>query len=193
MNRSSLTEALNLLGETLANERKHAVWLLVGGGSALLIQSLSDRQTRDVDVLALREFEGDIVNAYPLPQSLKEAVAQVATELRLPSNWINSAASLHGIDFNTVIPKFWQDLETREYGSHLKISFIGRYGLILLKICAALERNEQRDIDDLIQLQPRAVELRELWHWLLHSHYQSFPHPKLSEILSRIGHANLIP
>jgi hypothetical protein len=90
MNQSSLTEALNLLGETLAYERKHAVWLLVGGGSALLIQSLSDRQTRDVDVLALREFEGDIVNAYPMPQSLKEAVAQVARELRLPSNWISS-------------------------------------------------------------------------------------------------------
>lgn len=193
MNQSSLTEALELLGENLAEARKESVWLLVGGGSALLIQSLSNRQTRDVDVLALRELEGDIVHAHPLPQGLIEAVAKVAAELRLPSNWLNGAASLHGLDFNTVLPKFWQDLDTREYGCYLKISFVGRYGLLLLKLCSALERSEQRDIDDLIQLQPQALELQELLNWLLYSHYQIRSHPKLSDLLTRLGHANLIP
>ena len=92
-----------------------------------------------------------------------------------------------------MLPKFWQDLDTREYGCYLKISFIGRYGLLLLKLCSALERSEQRDIDDLIQLQPQSLELQELLNWLLYSHYQIRSHPKLSDLLTRLGHANLIP
>jgi hypothetical protein len=113
MNGATLTSALNLLGEFLAEEDSPPVWLVVGGGSALLVQRLSNRPTKDVDVMALREWEGNVISAYPLPAEVKDAAAKVAEELRLSSDWLNGAASLHGFDLALLPKHFWQDLETR--------------------------------------------------------------------------------
>ncbi len=75
MNEDDLIKALNLLGEFLADIASAPVWLVVGGGSALLVQRLSTRPTKDVDVMALREWEGTVISAYPLPTPVKEAAA----------------------------------------------------------------------------------------------------------------------
>jgi hypothetical protein len=69
MNEDGLSKALHLLGEFLADGSRAPVWLVVGGGSALLAQRLSNRPTKDVDVMALREWEGNVISAYPLPRS----------------------------------------------------------------------------------------------------------------------------
>jgi hypothetical protein len=130
MNEDDLSKALHLLGEFLAEGPSAPVWLVVGGGSALLAQRLSNRPTKDVDVMALREWEGNVISAFPLPVPVKQAAAKVATELRLDADWLNGAASLHGFDLSLLPTSFWQDLDTREYGQTLKVSFIGRLGLI---------------------------------------------------------------
>lgn len=193
MNEATLNSALELLGESLAEETSTPLWLVVGGGSALLVQRLGTRQTKDVGVIALREWEGNVVSAYPLPPTLKRTARLVAEELRLDPNWLNSAASLHAPDFRQVPPDFWKDLETRAYGANLKVSFIGRQGLILLKLAAALDRDQRRDIEDLLQLKPSLSEAERSVRWLLRTRYETRSHPKLPNLLRELGHADLIP
>lgn len=192
MNEATLTSALNLLGEFLDEGSTKPVWLVVGGGSALLVQRLSTRPTRDVDVMALREWEGNVISAYPLPEVVKDAAGKVAEELRLNSDWLNGAASLHGFDLALLPSRFWQDLETRDYGLNLRISFIGRPGLILLKLSAALDRDQRRDIEDLLSLNPNGDETEESLRWVLQHFHNSTTHPKLHSLLQELGHADLI-
>lgn len=192
MNERNLITAFELLDEFLTSGKPAPVWLVVGGGSALLVQRFSTRQTKDVDVMALREWEGNIVSAYPLPDVVKQAATKVAEELRLNPDWLNGAASLHGIDLALLPSWFWQELDTREYGKNLKISFIGRKGLILLKLGAALDRDQRRDMEDLASLNATRAELEELLRWVLQNQYETSTHPKLPSLLQELGHADLI-
>ena len=193
MNDTSLITALELLDDFLTSGKSAPVWLVVGGGSALLVHRLSTRQTKDVDVMALREWEGNVVSAYPLPDAVKHAAAKVAEELRLDPDWLNGAASLHGIDLSALPSWFWQEIDTREFGSHLKVSFIGRKGLILLKLSAALDRDQRRDLEDLACLQPTRTEVEEFLRWVLRHIHETSTHPKLPSLLHELGHADLIP
>ncbi len=193
MNEVNLITVFELLDDFLVSGRSAPVWLVVGGGSALLVQQLGSRQTKDVDVMALREWEGNVVSAYPLPDAVKLAAAKVAEELRLDPDWLNGAASLHGIDLSLLPSWFWQEIDTREYGKCLKISFIGRKGLILLKLSATLDRNQRRDMEDLTCLSPTRSELEELLRWVLRNIHDSNTHPKLPILLQELGHADLIP
>lgn len=192
MNEDSLTAALSLLDDFLTSGKADPVWLVVGGGSALLIQRLSARQTKDVDVMALREWEGNVVSAYPLPAAVKLAAGKVAQELRLDPDWINGAASLHSFDLASLPAWFRQDLDTREYGHNLKISFVRRKGLILLKLCAALDRDQRRDMEDLASLNATGAELEELLRWIFENVFETRTHPKLPTLLQELGHADLI-
>jgi len=63
VNEISLITAFELLDDFLAVGQSAPIWLVVGGGSALLVHRISTRQTKDVDVMALREWEGDVVSA----------------------------------------------------------------------------------------------------------------------------------
>lgn len=192
MNEENLNTAFELLDEFLTSVKSAPVWLVVGGGSALLVQRVSSRQTKDVDVMAIREWEGNIVSAYPLPDAVKHAAAKVAEELRLDLNWLNGAASLHGIDLSQLPSWFWQELVTREYGKNLKISFIGRKGLILLKLSAALDRDQRRDMEDLACLNASSDELEDLLRWVLQNIHETPTHIKLPSLLQELGHADLI-
>lgn len=102
MNETSLITALRLFDKLLSTGKSSPVWLVVGGGSALLFHRLSTRHTKDVDVMALREWEGHVVRAYPLPDAVKITATKVAEELRLDPHWLNGAASLHSIDLATL-------------------------------------------------------------------------------------------
>jgi hypothetical protein len=192
MNVDSMNAALRLLDEFLTSGNAGPVWLVVGGGSAMLIQRLSARQTKDVDVMALRDWEGNVVSAYPLPDSVKGAATKVAHELRLGPDWLNGASSLLSFDLASLPAWFWQDLDTREYGVSLKISFVHRKGLILLKLCAALDRDQRRDMEDLASLNPNGAELEELLRWVLDKVFETQTHPKLPPLLQELGHADLI-
>ena len=193
MNEAALITAFELLDDFLSAGNSAPVWLVVGGGSALLIQRLSTRQTRDVDVMALRDWEGNIISAYPLPEAVKQAAAKVAVEMRLDPDWLNGAASLHGFDLSLLPTWFWQELDTREYGRNLKISFIGRKGLILLKLAAALDRDQRRDLEDLASLRATGPETEECLRWVLTNLHEARTHPKLPLLLRELGHADLIP
>jgi len=63
MDESVLFSAFELLDDFLTVGKSAPVWLVVGGGGALLVHRLSTRQTMDVDVMALREWVGNVVSA----------------------------------------------------------------------------------------------------------------------------------
>jgi hypothetical protein len=193
LSQQTLEEALGLLGNLLANRKGSGFWLVVCGGSALLAQEIISRSTEDVDILAMRDWDGGVDPAFPLPEALKVAAAQVADELRLGGNWLNGAASLHFPDLHLLPASFWQDLETRDYGHYLKISFVNRSGQILLKTYAALNRAKPRDLDDLRVLSPTGAETETAVRWVL-DHIQGLSHrDKLADLLTHLGHDHLVP
>jgi hypothetical protein len=192
LSQQNLDEALQLLGDLLAVRKGSGFWLVVCGGSALLAQQIISRSTHDVDVLAVRDWEGRVAGAYPLPEAIKEAAVKVADELNLDGNWLNSAASMHFPDLHLLPPSFWQDLETREYGHSLKISFVTRSGQIHLKTYAVLNRAKPRDLDDLRILAPTSAEAEAAVRWVLDNMPVLSHRAKLPEILTHLGHDDLI-
>lgn len=192
LSQQDLEEALRLLGNLLALRKGVGFWLVVCGGSALLAQDLISRATEDVDILAMRDWDGGLDCAFPMPEALKVAAAQVADELHLGGNWLNSAASLHFPDLHLLPASFWQGLETRDYGHSLRISFVTRSGQIQLKTYAALNRAKPRDLDDLRTLAPTSVETEAAVQWVL-DHITVLSHrDKLPDLLAHLGHAHLI-
>lgn len=192
LSQQNLEEALQLLGNLLATRKGAAFWLVVCGGSALLAQEIISRSTEDVDILAMRDWEGGVDRAFPMPETLKVAAADVADELHLSGNWLNSAASLHFPDLHLLPASFWQELETREYGHYLKISFVTRSGQIQLKTYAALNRAEARDFEDLLALAPDARETENALRWLISSIPVLSHLNRLPDLLTYLDHADLI-
>lgn len=193
LSQDNLDDALRLLGNLLTARKGAGFWLVVCGGSALLAQEIISRSTGDVDILAIRDWDGGVDRAFPLPDALKEAAALVADELHLGGNWLNSAASMHVPDLHLLPASFWQELETRDYGHHLKISFVTRSGQIQLKTYAALNRVAARDLEDLRALAPDNSETEAAVRWVL-DHVPVLSHrDKLPDLLTHLGHAHLIP
>lgn len=192
MDEVNLIAAFELLDDFLTADKATPVWLVVGGGSALLVQRFSSRQTKDVDVMALREWDGNVVSAHPLPDAVKRAAASVVEELRLDPDWLNGAASLLAFDFSLLPAWFWLEPDTQEYGQSLKISFIGRKGLILPKLSAAPDRDQRRDMEDLACLGASRAELEELLRWVLQNTHETSTQPKIPTLLHELGHADLI-
>lgn len=192
LSQQNLEQALRLLGNLLATRKDAAFWLVVCGGSALLAQEIISRSTEDVDILAMRDWDGGVDRAYPMPEALKVAAAEVADELHLGGNWLNSAASFHFPDLHLLPASFWQELETRDYGNYLKISFVARPGQIQLKLYAALNRAEPRDFEDLRNLAPDASETESSLRWIISSFPVLTHLHRLPDLLTYLGHADLI-
>lgn len=184
---------MRLLGDLLAARKNAAFWLVVCGGSALLARRIISRSTEDVDILPLRDWDGGVGSAFPLPESLQTAAGDVAIELGLAGNWLNGSASLHFPDLHLLPEGFWLEMETREYGDHLKVSFVTRSGQIHLKSYAVLNRPKPRDLEDLRALCPDAAETENAVRWVLRN-FPSLSHRSgLPDLLTHLGHADLIP
>jgi hypothetical protein len=154
----------------------------------LLAQKITTRNTHDVDVIALN---GGDTRAHPLPAVLTEAVVRVARELDLAPNWLNSSMSLF-LGRDQLPELIWWNFDTRSYGSRLRVSFIRRDGLILLKLHAALNRDEPRDLTDLTALQPTEEETRRHLDWILNEILGQTTHSKLEDVLNHLGHDHLL-
>lgn len=192
LSQQNLEQALQLLGNLLAARKESGYWLVVCGGSALLAQRIISRSTEDVDILAMRNWDGGVDHAYPLPEALKKAATDVAAELQLGSSWLNSQASLHFPDLNLLPASFWQELEARDYGDYLKISFVTRSGQIQLKTYAALNRAKPRDFDDLRNLAPNSEETEAAVRWVINQFPILAYREKLPDLLIHLGHEQLI-
>lgn len=180
-----LDGALQLLGEVMEIRNLNPQHLVVCGGAALRALKIVSRTTRDVDVLAFRgDVDGEINMAWPLCAELKAAVADVATELRMTKkDWLNASTSFLIGALEELPSSIWKDLMVKTYGSRLTISFIGRVGLIFLKLRAAVQRDEKRDKDDLVALAPTLAECAQFREF-----FTAEQQPKFREIVTAVSH-----
>ncbi len=165
--------------------------LVVCGGSSLLALGLVRRPTtRDVDILGRIEA-GNIVNPRPLPGWLLEAAEDVRVELNLPEGWLNAEVADDSL-FRSGLPEgLTSRLTTRDYGSRLRISFIGRLDQVFLKLHAAVDRDGGRHLQDLQDLQPNSEELLEAARWTRRQDPSEGFRFNLIGMLTRLGHGNI--
>ena len=165
-NRSRLQDALELLGDLLA-EREQSYELLAIGGGALLLLGLSHRATVELDVVAKRAARR-WTKSRPLPPELARAVDEVGLALGLPSDkpWLNDGPSFL---FEMGLPDGWEVRTTSVTHGGLTVRLVARDDLIALKLWAATDARapsrRARDVGDLRVLQPTEDELRRAVRW----------------------------
>lgn len=184
--------ALSLLGEILEARGGSPHWFIVCGGSALQAQGIILRATKDVDIFASRDEFTGVEPAYPLGKDICDAIGMVSRQLNLPPDWLNAATSFFQLPLNDYPEYFWEDLKDEEYGTHLKISYLSRKGLTTLKILAALQRDEPRDIEDLLALAPSEHDTMQAIDWCLATSVE-LPHgsAKIQLLLKALNHESL--
>jgi len=160
-------QALRLLNGHLALAGAPRFNLVVCGGTALLAAGLVLRTTRDVDVVALMDDKGVLLDPAPLPLMLLQAAREVATDLGLPDDWLNNGPSSGaGGLFRMGLPVgFVQRLTWVTIGEKLAVGFIGRYDQIHFKLYAAVDQSGGYHADDLRQLNPTDDELLAAARW----------------------------
>ncbi len=164
----AIRRALRLVGQRLAAQGAE-IGIIIIGGAALNLRGIVDRATVDVDIVALATPDLDpseLGSAVPLPAALLESARQVAGELRLAPDWLNSApADLLRLGLP---PGFVEGLEWEEFGG-LRVGIPDRIGLIPLKLYAAAHANwagPDRHARDLRALHPTREELVAANAWV---------------------------
>jgi hypothetical protein len=160
-------EALRLLNGRLALAGRPRFNLIICGGAALLAAGLVLRTTRDVDIVALMDDDGMLLDPAPLPEILVQAALEVADDLGLPKDWLNNGPSSgEGGLFRMGLPEgFVQRLTWITVGDLLKVGYISRYDQIHFKLYAAVDQPGSYHTDDLRQLKPTEDELLEAANW----------------------------
>jgi len=193
MSSNQHSQAFELLSELLASRHEKPLWIVVCGGAALQARGIIQRATKDVDIFAARDEFSGIEPAYPLSGSVKQAIKQVADLLALPQNWLNASTSFLLLPLEEYPTYFWADFMDEEYGTHLKISYLSREGLITLKVLAAIQRDAPRDAEDLIALQPSEKDTIEALDWCIATTVElSSAQPKIKAILTLLNYESLI-
>ena len=161
----TLEQALKLLGEKLEFDRAEPASLVVCGGASLIALGLVSRTTKDVDVLALMDEQGQLLPSETLPESVSRAVSEIASQLDLYPNWLNGGPT----DLlKWGLPEGFRDrLTRRNYGTRLTIWHVSRLDQIHFKVFAATDAGPGRHVDDLLQLKPTKAELLSAARWAL--------------------------
>ena len=161
MERDRLEEALETLGELLA-ERGHSVGVLVIGGGSLLLLGFVERPTADLDVVGFAG-PGGYSKAESLPEFLAAAADDVGRALAIGPGWLNAGpAGL--IDFG--LPEGLEHrVAVRRYGS-LEVHLPAREDLICFKLYAAVDQGPRsKHMADLRALSPSRDELLTAARW----------------------------
>lgn len=160
-------QALRLLSGRLALAGAPIYNLVVCGGTALIATGLVVRATRDVDIVAMADADGNLVDPAPLPVPLVEAAREVAEDLGLPDNWLNNdPSSGEGGLFRMGLPDGFLDRVTwKTFGDNLTVGFIGRYDQIHFKLYAAVDQRGSYHATDLQSLEPADEELLAAAAW----------------------------
>ena len=88
-NDKKLDEAFTLLESRIRSSCGKPIEIVVCGGSALITTKLVSRNTKDVDVVAVKRDSG-LFDPDPMPANLIDAALIVARTLNLPEDWLNT-------------------------------------------------------------------------------------------------------
>ena len=161
-------QALRLLDGRLSLAGAPRFNLVVCGGAALLAAGLVLRTTRDVDIVALMDDEGVLLDPAPLPILLVEAAREVADDLGLPPDWLNNGPSSgEGGLFRMGLPEgFVKRLTWVTFGERLAVGYISRYDQIHFKLYATVDQGpKSKHFADLLRLAPTWEELEAAAAW----------------------------
>jgi hypothetical protein len=141
--------------------------LVVCGGTALVATELVMRATRDVDIVALADDEGALIDPSPLPEALVSAAHEVADDLGLPQDWLNNGPSSgEGGLYRLGLPEGFADrLSWKRFGEKLTVAFIYRIDQIYFKLYAAVDQFGSYHATDLQELAPNDDELLGAVAW----------------------------
>ncbi len=159
--------ALQLLNGRLFMNEAPSYRLVVCGGTALVAAGLIRRATRDVDIVAMADGDGNLIDPAPLPEPLVKAALEVAENLGLPKDWLNNGPSsgVGGI-YRLGLPEgFAGRLTWKSFGEKLKIAFIERIDQIYFKLYAAVDQFGSYHATDLQTLNPTDDELLGAVAW----------------------------
>ncbi len=185
--------ALRLLDGRLALAGSNRFNFVVCGGTALVAMGLVERATRDVDIVALADDDGGLVDPAPLPDLLVRAAVEVAEDLSLPRDWLNNGPSSgDGGLFRLGLPSgFASRLTWRRYGDRVTVGFVGRVDQIHFKLYAAVDQSGGYHAADLLALAPSEEELLAAAAWTRsHDPSEGF-RANLQRFFREFGHASL--
>lgn len=159
--------AFRLLNGRLTIADSPTFHLVVCGGTALAASELLQRVTRDVDIVAMADNEGNMIDPEPLPVALVSAAKEVAEDLGLPGDWLNNGPSRgEGGIYRLGLPDgFAGRLTWRSFGEKLTVAFVGRIDQIYFKLYAAVDLFGSYHAADLQALNPTDGELLEAAAW----------------------------
>ena len=156
-----LEELLEALGQLL-EARGHTYTLITVGGGSLLLQRLSVRPTRDLDVIAVGNGEA-LRKAEVLPTPLLAAAGDVGVAAGVGENWLNAGPA--GLMDLGLPAGFDERAEVRRFGS-LTLRIASRFDQICFKLYAAVDQAPaSKHLDDLRLLEPTAEELVAAARW----------------------------
>ncbi len=125
-----------------------------------------DRPTRDIDVLArAEEATGKLHPPEPLPEALRDAIAEVALDFDQPRDWMNTVVAHQWV--TGLPPGLEQRVSWRDYGA-LRVGLVSRRDLIAFKLYAAADQTGPTSVHvkDLLALEPAHGELAEAAAWI---------------------------
>ncbi len=164
MNSATLGQALDILGQLLANRKRHYEVVAIGGGSLLLLGQIV-RMTKDLDLVALVESSGQFISANPLPSDLLNAIREVGMALELGEGWINPGPT--SLLEMGLPPGFKTRTQVRHYGG-LTLHLAGRLDQICFKLYASVDQGpSSKHFADLKLLQPNESELQVAKSWCI--------------------------
>lgn len=184
-----LSEALGLLAEEMVVRGIEPHDLVVCGGSALLALRITERTTKDVDILARLDGERKLVEPRPLQAELVKAAEEVGRLMNLPQGWLNTGPS---DQLRAGLPEGCVErLRTVEYGPALRVHYTGRRDLIHLKFFALVDQGPGKHLQDLRALAPTVEEMLEAARWVAgQDEGEEFP-GMIREVLRSLGYGDI--
>jgi len=189
---------LSELNDALTLDEAEPVSWVVCGGTALALQGLGRRTTRDVDVLGSWPASGiEVVAIVDFSDAVKRAIRRVAAahpELQVAGPlWVNLGPR-QIVEFG--LPEgFANRLTAIRMGDKLTLHLLGRPDLIALKLFAAADDMGARQsihFDDLRELGPTALEIESSIRWVERMpDPQHRIRPSLKSIVEQLGHEDL--
>lgn len=131
-------------------ENNIAFEAVILGGAALQLLGLTDRVTKDCDVLSPK-----------IPPEVAESSRKFADTHDLQPNWLNNGPESLIRD----LPAGWE-ARTREIyrGSQLVFRTLGRLDLLRSKLFAFVDRGI--DLEDILRIEPSQEEIHAVLPWL---------------------------
>lgn len=172
LNETQIKKALNRLSEILQRSGESRSLLIVGGAALQLLGYHHKTVTTDVD------------NLLPIDEGLKKFIHQVASELGLNENWLNSNSSSFAqknIDYTI-------DAITILDTGALTVKVVSLENYIELKVRAQIDRGF--DLDDIIALKPKKDFLLELRSKIVRegNHHTYVIDEEFNNIFERLGY-----